>query len=121
VLRDSVRSLTAYTDGVVQIALTPAESILFEDEWSAVQADLVQHGHDAAFTGEVARRSPDMMDIEVAAAVTLDAGMPAADLAEALRLHLRRSVAGRPRLVAIYGPTGLLERTVDVHGTPVTA
>jgi hypothetical protein len=99
---------------VVEIALTPAEVTFFRDEWEAVAADLVAAGREAVFTGRVARRSPDAMDLDVSAAITLDPGMASRDAVEVLRRHVQRPHDGRTRVLAVYGPTGLLETRVDV-------
>jgi hypothetical protein len=103
---------------VVEIALTPAEEALFGDEWDAVIAELVERGRDARFTGLVAQRSPDALDLDVSAAVTLDPGMPPRDAVEVLRRHVQRPQAGHTRIVGIYGAGGLLETRVDVAATP---
>jgi hypothetical protein len=99
---------------VVQIALTPAEAALFGDEWAAVAEALRGAGREALVTGPPPRRSGDALDLEVSAALTLDPDMEARDLAEVLRQHVRRAQDGKTRVIAIYGPTGLLEKRVDV-------
>jgi hypothetical protein len=99
---------------VVQIALTPAEATLFKEEWEAVLADLGSDGREAVFTGRVAQRSPDALDLDVSAAITLDRGMRSGDVVEVLRRHVRQAQPGRVRVLAIYGPTGLLENRLDV-------
>jgi hypothetical protein len=106
---------------VVEIALTPAEATLFRDEWEAVIAELVERGRDTVFTGRVARRSRDLGDLHPAAAITLDPDMPSSDAVEVLRHHVRRPLAGRTRIVAVYASGGLLETRVEVAGTPQSA
>src|SRR5882724_637688 len=113
--------MTPYTGSVVQIALTPAEATLFKEEWEAVLADLGSDGREAVFTGRVAQRLPDALDLEVAAAITLDRGTSSSDVVEVLRRHVRRAQPGRVRVLAIYGPTGLLEKRLDVADAPVPA
>jgi hypothetical protein len=99
---------------MVQIALTPGEAALFRDEWDALVAELVAGGHDAEYTGWVGGRSGDAMAIEPTAALTLDPGMTSRDLSDVLQRCLKRTQEGRTRTIAIYGPTGLLEKRVDV-------
>jgi hypothetical protein len=103
---------------VVEIALTPAEAVLFGDEWEAVLAELSDRGREAVFTGRVARRSADAGDLDVAAAITLDPDMAPRDALDVLRLHVHRTVGGRTRILAIYGAGGLLETRLDVADMP---
>jgi hypothetical protein len=90
------------------------EATLFKEEWEAVLADLGSGGREAVFTGRVAQRSPDALDLEVAAAITLGPGMTSSEVVEVLRRHVRRPQEGRIRVLAIYGSTGLLEKKLDV-------
>jgi hypothetical protein len=106
---------------VVEIALTPAEATLFGDEWDAVAGALRAQGREALYTGRLPRRSADVGDLEVAAALTLDAEMAPRDLAEVLLEHVRRIQPGRTRTLAIYGPTGLLEKRLDVGAATPSA
>ena len=110
----------SYTQRVVEIALTPAEATLFGDEWDAVAAALRAQGREAVYTGSVPRRSRDFGDPHVAAAVTLDEDMASSDMAKVLLEHVRRIQPGRTRTVGIYGPSGLLEKRLDV-GAPSTS
>jgi hypothetical protein len=106
---------------VVEIALTPAEAMLFGDEWDAVAVALRARGREAVYTGRLPRRSADVGDLEVAAALTLDREMASRDLAEVLLQHVRRIQPGRTRTLAIYGPTGLLETRLDVGAATTSA
>jgi hypothetical protein len=106
---------------VVEIALTPAEATLFGDEWDAVAGALRAQGREAVYTGSVPRRSADVGDPDVAAALTLDPDMASRDMAEVLLEHVRRIQPGRTRTLAIYGPTGLLEKRLDVGATSTSA